>query len=280
MKKLFEIIGLLSLLCFSFIITEKTSLVVKNTDEIMMKIKEEYHKYKKDSKDATIINNDIIPGIYGREVDINKSYTNMKKYGVYNEDLYVYKDIKPKISITDNLDKFIINGNQENRNVSIIFYTQGNDDISNIIDIVEKNNIKVNYFVDEKWFTKNNDLVLKIINDGHIIGNLSNNLDYNDTSFSWMNTIIKSIGKQKDGYCYYTNSSENLNTCVLLKNYTIKPLEIDENPYLEIKKNLKPGKIFSFKINNQLKKELDTIINYIESKGYNIINIEDLIKEN
>ena len=40
MKKTFQIIGLISLTCFSFFVTEKTATVVNNMDEIMVEIKE------------------------------------------------------------------------------------------------------------------------------------------------------------------------------------------------------------------------------------------------
>lgn len=279
MKRVFEIIGLLSLVCFSFMVTEKTSLVVKNTDELMMKIKKEAGNFKINSMDAIINDDSIIPGISGREVDIDKSYKNMKKYGMYNEELYVYKNIVPSISIEKNKDKYIISGNPKKRAISLVFYLENNEDIDKILNILKNNNIKANFFVDEKWFSKNKDLILNLINEGHIIGNLSENLDYQNSSFNYINTIIKSIGKQKNGYCYYTNKKENIESCVLLDNYTIKPLEIKNNYFKEIKKSLSSGNIFSFKINNQLNDEINLIINYIKSKGYEIINIDELIKE-
>ena len=42
MKKIFQIIGLISLTCFSFFVTEKTALVVSDMDEIMIEIKANY----------------------------------------------------------------------------------------------------------------------------------------------------------------------------------------------------------------------------------------------
>ena len=68
MKKIFQFIGLISLICFSFFITEKTSVVVSDLDEIMIEIKANYKKYKTDSKNAIIENNTIIPGIREKEV--------------------------------------------------------------------------------------------------------------------------------------------------------------------------------------------------------------------
>lgn len=279
MKKVFEMIGLISLVCFSFFITEKTTTVVKNVDDIMIQIKQESKNYKIESVDAIISENTIIPGVYGQEVDIDKSYKNMKKYGSYNVELYEYKSIKPNISLEDNLDKYVIRGNSQKRTVSLIFLVKGNDNINNILKIINQNGIKATFFVDENWFSNNNDLAISLISDGHNIGNLSNNLDYQDSSFGWMDTIIKKIGNQKRGYCYYTDNIDNLNSCILLKNYTIKPTEIKNNPLLEVEKSIQSGSLLAFNIDSRLESELNSIISYIKSKGYDIVNLEEQLNE-
>ena len=78
MKKIFKIIGLISLTCFSFFITEKTSLVVKNMDDIMISIKANCDNFKTNSVDAIIKDNTIIPGISGKKVNINKILADYK----------------------------------------------------------------------------------------------------------------------------------------------------------------------------------------------------------
>ena len=277
MKKIFEIIGLLSLASFSFFITEKTTQVFENVDNIMIQIKENYKNYNTTSQDAIIDNNTIIPGIYGREVNIKKSYNKMKKNGYYNEDMYVYDYRKPNISLNDNIDKYIISGNKNNRYISLIFKVSNK--LNNILKIIDKYNIKVAFFVTNTYFEEHNDLIIELIKKGHIIGNLSNNLDYSDPSFGWMDTIIKSLTNQKQGYCYYTDNISNLEYCIKYKNYTIKPIEIKNNLLNEVKNNLKNGTMLSFEISNNQIKELDSIINYIISKGYEIVSIDKLLNE-
>ena len=277
MKRLFEIIGLLSLACFSFFITEKTTSVFENVDNIMLEIKENSINYNIEPIDAIIENDTIIPGIYGRIVNIKKSYQKMKKYGNYNPDMYVYDYIKPNISLSNNIDKYILNGNKKNRYISLIFKV--NDKIDNILKIINKYNIKTTFFINSNWFEDNNDLVIELIKSGHIIGILSNNLDYSDSNILWMDTIIKNLTNQKQGYCYYTDNINNIEYCKKYKNYTIKPIEITNNLLSEVKNNLKNGAILSFDINNKLLKELDSIINYINSKGYQIANLNKLLKE-
>lgn len=277
MKKIFEMIGLISLACFSFFITEKTTTVFENVDNIMIKIKENSYKYNHDSIDAIINNDTIIPGIYGKIVDIKKSYQKMKKIGFYNENMYVYKDIKPNISLNDNIDKYIVSGNKSKRNISLIFKVD--NDIESIIDILNNNEIKATFFVDNNWFEDNNNLVLNLINEGHNIGNLGNNLDYSDSSFGWMDTIIKSLSNQKHGYCYFTNNRNNDKYCNNYKNYIIKPKEIENFPLYEVKNNLSNGIMLSFNTNNKVIKELDSVIKFIKNKGFNIVNLETLLSE-
>ena len=50
MKKQFQIIGVLTLIWFSFFCTERTIFVIKNNDDIMIKINEE----KENLNDAVI----------------------------------------------------------------------------------------------------------------------------------------------------------------------------------------------------------------------------------
>ena len=74
MKKFFESLGLITLVCFIFFYTEKNTSVVKELDDIMIKIKEVSPNYATKVIDAIIEGDTIIPGISGKEVDINTSY--------------------------------------------------------------------------------------------------------------------------------------------------------------------------------------------------------------
>lgn len=278
MKRIFEVIGLLSLVCFSFFMTEKTVTVVKNMDDIMIEIKSNYKKYQTDSKDAIIKDNTIIPGISGRKVNINKSYKAMKENGLYSEDLYVYDLIKPKISKVDNKDKVIISGNKTKRLVSLIFILNDDSDIKNLLNILDRNEIKATFFVTENWVTKNNYTLIDLIDQKNTIGNLGDNQNYKDSAFNWMDTIIKKVGKQKEGYCLYKNDN-NIKYCQLLDNYTINPIIIDDSYLLNVKKNLTNGGMIALKHSKNMEKELETIIKYIKSRGYDIVNLETNLSE-
>ena len=276
---MFQIIGLISLICFSFFITEKTSIVVSDLDNIMIEIKANYKKYKTDSKDAIIENNTIIPGIRAKEVNIKKSYKNMKTNGYYSDKLFIYDYKNPKVSLSDNIDKYIIKGNTNKRMVSLIFKVTNDTNIDDILNIINNYNIGVTFFIDSNWFTNNNQLIQELIKKGHNIGILMD--DYSSSDYEWLDMVIKKINKQKNSFCYSIEDNEsNLKSCIEKNNYTIRPIEIsDKTPLVDIKEKLEPGSIFSLNANSQVRKELSTIIIYIKSKGYNLDNLENHLLE-
>ena len=279
MKKFLQIIGLISLTIFSFFITDKTVTVVNNMDEIMINIKENSKKQISKPIDAVINDNYIIPGIKGKKVNINKSYKTMKKNGYYSEKLYVYDYIKPQITLSKNIDKYIISGNPKKRKISLVFKIIGNDNIQDIVKILNNYDAKSTFFVDETWFNSNVSYIQELINIGHTIAPLFN--DYTNPSYEIMDIMIKKRTKKNYSFCYNENENKNnLDACVQKDNYSIKPMEISEtSPLVNIKEKLQPGALLSLKINSELRKELSTIIIYIKSKGYTISNIEDNVLE-
>lgn len=279
MKKTFQMIGLISLTCFSFFVTEKTATVVNDMDEIMIEIKSKKNEYNSDSIDAIINDNTIIPGVSAKEVNVNKSYKNMKNNGYFSDKLFIYDYTKPKISLEDNIDKYIIKGNPSKRMISLIFIIEKDEDIKDLLNVINNYNIKVSFFVNYNWFTNNNELVGNLIKKGHVVYPLME--DYKDSNFEWMDMVLKKINKQNFVFCYNTKTNQNnLDECILKNNYTIKPIEISENtPLLDIKEKLESGALLSLKVNKQIKKELSTIIIHIKSKGYKLVNLEENILE-
>ena len=275
MKKIFQMIGLISLTCFSFFVTEKTALVVNNMDEIMIEIKSNKDNYKTNYINTKIDEDTIIPGVCGKTVNINKSYKNMKSNGYYSDKLFIYDYKKPKVSLTDNIDKYIIKGNSNKRMISLIFVLRNDDDITDILKIIDNYGIGATFFIDYNWYMNNNNLLQELINKGHLVEPLFD--DYSDTNYEIMDVILKKIGRENNGFCYNINeNSNNLDICTMKGNYTITPIEIsDKTPLLDVKSKVEPGAFLSFKVNKQLKKELSTIIIYIRSKGYELTNIRE-----
>lgn len=281
MKKFFQAIGIVSLLCFSFIYTEKTVTVVKEFDDIMVQIKEKNESYKISPIDAIITSDTIIPGISGSEIDIDKSYSKMKRYGKYNEKLLEYKNVLPSISLSKNIDKYVIGGNRNKNMVSLLFLVEANDSVTKILNVLSEKKVKATFFVDGNWVEKNNDTLIQIVNEGHEIGNLGYNYSYTVSSFSWLDNKIKKISGQKYGYCYNTEDNKQvLSMCSMNSNYTIRPtIFVEDNPTITIKENLVSGSIVALSVNDKVAEELPVILNFIYSKGFNIATLSTHLEE-
>lgn len=281
MKKILSTIGFIVLICISFVYTEKAANLVASKDELMMTIKELSNEYEVSPIEGVSSDNTFIPGINGIKVNNKESYNQMKQYGKFSDNLLKFNQIYPKNRLKDNYDKYIISGNNNKQMISLIFLVNDDDNINEIVNILDNKQVSANFFVDGYWFENNNDKITQLINNNYVIGNLSYNLDYNDSAFIWMDTIIKRIGGQKIGYCYAEEENENnLKVCALNKNYTIKPSIVIKDNYMKnIKENIKNGSIISLNINKELVQELPIIINYINSKGYSIVNLNELLSE-
>ena len=73
---------------------------------------------------------------------------------------------------------------------------------------------------------------------------------------------------------------QDLEVCALNHNHTIMPSIVIQNyPSKEVKEQLEPGSIIAFPINDTVIQELSTIIRYVESKGYKIVNLKEHLTE-
>lgn len=281
MRKIFEGIGILSLLCFSFFYTKQISTVIKDNDDIMKQIKEIEMQYKVEAKDAIMQEDTIIPGLSGSEIDVKKSYQKMKKTGTFNSNLLIYKDIKPSNSLRGNFEKYIISGNPSKKEASLLFLVDGQDDITNIVKILNNKDLEATFFIDGYWFENHNEIIMNLIEDGHIVGNYGYHQNYEESGVSWMNTIVTKIGKQSDTYCISFDKNEpNLKRCALNQSYTLLPSIVGSNtPYSNVKEGLKNGSLIALEVNDITTKELPLILDYIYSKDIEAVNIEKLLEE-
>ena len=118
-KKYFKYLGLIGICILSFYYTEQVALYVKNKNPIMQSIKNVSKSYSTESINCSIIEDTyIIPGYNGKYVNLDKSFYNMVTTE-YNEELLVFNQVKPNISLEDNKDKIIIRGNHNKQAVSL-----------------------------------------------------------------------------------------------------------------------------------------------------------------
>ena len=281
MKNFFQIIGIITLMIGSFIYTENVQKASITSDTLLNEIKSKKDGYKENAIEPIIKDNTISPGLNGKEVDVNKSYEEMSKIGYFDDKLLVYKTLHVENILDKNKDKYIISLNNSKTNINIIFKVDNNDDITSIIKTLTKKNLKGTFFITSGYLEKHHNQIIDLIQQDYTIGNLSNNEDYEDSDFIWMKTIITNIGNQKYNYCLTDKPNKKIiNNCKIQNSYTIMTKNIIKtNPLINIKRMIKPGSIIVMDVNKEVIKELETVLNYLESRGYNVMSLEAGLKE-
>ena len=275
MKNIIKSIGLVTLIGFSFFYTDKVMMVVKEQDEIMIKIEEVKENYKVESVDAIIIDNTIVPGLKGKEVDVDKSYKQMRQLGVFNENYLEYKEVIPSTSVNDYYDKYITKGNSKRHQVSLIFIFDNDNLLEDTLNILSKNQVIANFFIDYDYLNE----IEKITNHNLYSYGMNGNYSYENLLYSL--NIIENKTKKPPKYCLSLEEDNNtLLTCSSYKMHTIIPSIIDNgNIYSNLKNNITNGSIIQININSQNLNSLNNIINFIKGKGYEIVDLNTLLSE-
>lgn len=270
--KYIKLLGLICLICFTFIYTEKIISVSIDQDEIMIKLKEIQNEYKIEPINANIIDDTIIPGNVGKYIDIQNSYKQMKKIGYFEESLITYETIYPNTSIYNNYNKYIISGNPSRKEISLIYIINNNKTIDNVLNIIKSKDTTISFFIDSSYLNNNIDIINQL--KEYEIYNYGNKGTYTKDNLLISNNIINNKSNNNSIYCLFLKKDINsLNNCADIKMMSIIP-SITGN-YNDVKNNLTNGSIIL--INNT--QELSNIIDYIKNKGYTITTLSNIIKE-
>lgn len=261
MKNKIKIIITILLFIFSFYYTDKVVLLLKRKDPLMQEIINKSKNYDTNPINAIITNNTIIPGSSGLIVNQNKSYDKMKKLGSFNEALLVYDEIMPKISYKNYFDKIIISNNQHNK-LSLVFNIKDFTIYEEIINVLEKYNIKGNYYFQNSFFTNNVNEISQI-NDTILVSNLTNISKYSELiDYCLVHEISKQIPCQN-------NSKYTILSKINIDNYH---LTYTKNNYLN-------SDIITYTFNKNNIKDLELVINYLLNNNIQIVSIDELLKE-
>lgn len=263
MKIIKSIIIITILILFSFYYTNKTANLIKQYDPIMIKIKEESSKYKIKPVSSITSDNTIILGKVGLEIDIDKSYSKMKKNNEYSANLLVFNKIQPQY----NYSSYITNKVNMDNKLSLVFTPANLLEINILEEIVATKQVALNIFINKELLT-NNYNYFKNLNKLITI----NNYDYNN--FLEVSSLINNIKESK--LCLLTNQNkELLNICSSNKMHTILPTIIENYSYLKIKEQLNNN---IFLIKNVNYEDLIMTINYLKSRGYDIVELKELLE--
>lgn len=177
----------------------------------------------------------LIPGVNGRSINVEKSYKNMKLYKKFDVTKLVIEN-----QVVKTIDDFdcgpIYKGNEGNKQVSLIINVAwGEEHLDKMLDTLKKYNVKANFFIEGRWAYKNLDLVFKIHNEGHVIGNHS----YSHADFKRLNKeqafkeimdtnfVLESITNYKVRYFGPPSGSFKDETISITNNLNMKTLMWD-----------------------------------------------------
>lgn len=265
MKKFFEYVGLTVLCLFSYYYTSMLGEYVSDKDTIMVNLEEKDKTLNKNCTEGYINEYGVVLGISGLSINKQKSYENMRGLG-YDESLIEYNYDECKINKENNIDKYIIKGNHHKNSVSIIIELDSLKYINSFINISNEKNIELNVLVNDYIFNNNISLLNKYYNE-------EINLLYTG------NNIRKFKEEFNKTFCVYKEKYDLLESCAENEINTIKTSKIFyKDALLNIKNNLEKGDIIILKENMNNLNELSSIINYILSKGMEIISINDLLE--
>lgn len=278
-RKNHNILITITLVFISFYYTSKVISISKENDPIMKEIIK-YKEIIKDTKqEATEFVDEIIPGLNGEEIDVEKSYSKMKKIGKFDKNLLVYQEAYPENTLQENYDKFIISGNKSRNNVSIIIKINDTSYVEDILRVLNQKNIKATFFVDKSVFNNSIDLIKLIEFFGNDVELYSDN--YSVYEVNKYSSMLKLVANDKLSYCLNTTKdSEILDNCKTSKLYSIVPSIISDNYlYNSVKNSLQNGSIILIENKKNILRELAPTINYIEQKGKKIVPLKKLLEE-
>lgn len=279
MKGIIKLLGLFTLICFSFFYTDKVIEVVREEDKIMIEIQNVKDNYRIEPMDAKIVSNTIVPGLNGRKVNVEKSYKKMKETGIFNQNLMVYDELYPDISVKLHKDKYIILGNSNRKMVSLMFVLDSDKYFNRILSILKEKGVVANYFVDYSYLLENSIQIKEMV--GHEFYSYGIQGKYTPDNLLFSNNLISRISENEAIYCLASSmEKEILELCSENDLYTIVPSIIGgTNPYSSVKENLFSGSSILLMMNLETINELSTVIDYIRGKGFEIGTLSELFSE-
>lgn len=247
---------MLFLIVGSFYFTDKVMVYINNKNPIMQEIVLNKDKYKVEAVNAIIEDNTIIPGVNGKEVDVNKSFNKMENYGYFNELYLIYSESAPLLSLNDYKDKIIIKGNPKKRMISLVI-----DHNDEVIDYLKQKNIKYTLI-------------------GKIEDNIDTSIEYingesDNKLFSNLNSLLNHK-KVNSKLCMVEKS--NLELCKKKKYYLFKySINLDDDILSNINK-ISSGDIVYISSNVSLNK-VKSLLNEIARIDLEINYLSKLISE-
>lgn len=256
MNKYIRIFGILSILCFSFYYTEKIALFMQQKDPIYETILTLKNDYETEAVNAYVYNDYIIPGVTGKTVNVEESFRNMKYYGVFNEANLVYNEVTPEVTLKENKDKIIKQGNKIHQAVSLITKDE------QLRTYLEEMGIPYAFLTTKDNVNQNYPHGLKI--------------NYDFTNYEEVEKKLKDL-KETNDLCFITPNQKEF---CQSKNKTMieETISLNKSDFVKKYNQVASGNIIYLEDNLGLP-YLKLLLEQIRYKGLEIISLNDLIKE-
>lgn len=263
MKNYFKYFLIIGFVLFSFYYTDKVTKMSEQNNVIMTSINDYALKHDSKCREGSITEDGVILGLSGFSVNKNKSYSNMKGIG-FNEKLIEYNREECILSSNNNYDKYIIAGNNYKNNISLVIDVNSGELFSKMLKIAENKDVPLNLLFNYNSLNKYIDSISNY-----------NNILFKGNSKEELNDFISIL--HDEFYC--TNrDGDIIDICKKRKLNSINIINyIDKNLLSNVKKNLNKGSIIFIKENEFNLNELSSSINYIRSRGYDIVDINKLL---
>ncbi|NEW06980.1 polysaccharide deacetylase family protein [Paenibacillus sp. SYP-B3998] len=240
-----------------------------------------------------------IPGYNGIEIDVEKTYELNKGVIHLSAIQYLYKEIKPQISLGNLGAQPIHRGNPSKPLVSfMINVAWGNEYLPHIREVLKKHHAKTTFFLDGSWLKKNIDLAKDIAAEGHELSNHA----YSHKNMSQLDRAqaIREITRTEQLLVSNLNVRNTLfappsgdfdmETVKIAKELNLKTIlwtldTVDwRNPtpqsiVQKIENNIKPGYLILMHPTKSSSQALDEMITVIERKGLRLGTVSEVISE-
>lgn len=271
-----------------------------NNDDLYKQILEYAEKHRIDPDDARIDRVwKAIPGYNGKAVNVEASYNRMKRGEKFEEGRIVYKEIPPKIHLTDLEPNPIYRGNPHKPMVALLINVAwGNEYIPDILKTLNNQHVKSTFFFDGSWVKKNPEMAKTIKEAGHEIGNHAySHPDLSRYSVEQVideltktNDIIEETLKVKPIWFAPPSGSFNDNTIKVAHQLNMNTIlwtvdTIDwRNPETwgmvkRVVEEIENGSMVLMHPTKPTAEGLDAMINSIKEKGYRLGTVSDLMDE-
>ena len=240
------------------------------------------------------------PGRNGIKVNIEKSYENMKKDGKFDELKLVFDEIPPDISLADLPPSPIYRGHPEKEVVALLINVSwGTEYIPNILQTLNKHQVKATFFIEGKWANENKHIVEMIHEQNHLIGNHA--YDHPDMAkisqeemkrqIETTNNMIEAIVGYRPKWFAPPSGSYNDDVVKIAHELGMETIlwtvdTIDwKNPSVSVMinrvmNNIHPGATILMHPTEPVSQGLDELIDRIKHENYELSTIEDLLSEN